>query len=119
MIAAHRLRVMSSQESTCRGCIGTYGICTCPPLVENVFQNSDVDTVAHEVVVHSFDKPHILTLCQKFIMVFLVADTPKTMSLEFVSKVIHGTDLPDGIQKSRARRLYDVSNGNFLSFWIK
>jgi len=43
-------------------------------------------------------------------MLFLVADKPKTMSLEFASKVIHGTDLKETYQKARTRRLYDVSN---------
>lgn len=47
-------------------------------------------------------------------MLFLIAEEPKVMSLEFASKVIHGHDLPEGVQKSRARRLYDVSNGNYF-----
>ena len=56
-------------------------------------------------------KTHILTVCQKFVMLFLIAEPPKVMSLEFASKVIHGVDMPETMQKSRARRLYDVSNG--------
>jgi hypothetical protein len=54
---------------------------------------------------------HILTVCQKFIMLFLISDDPQVMSLEFASKVIHGQNLPTAVQKTRARRLYDVSNG--------
>ena len=53
---------------------------------------------------------HILTVCQKFIMLFLLSEDPKVMSLEFASKVIHGTNLPLALQKSKSRRLYDVSN---------
>lgn len=53
---------------------------------------------------------HILTVCQKFVMLFLVSKSPKVMSLEFASKVIHGTDYSKSMQKSKARRLYDVSN---------
>jgi hypothetical protein len=44
--------------------------------------------VAQEVTVVEERKiPHILTACQTFLMLFLVADEPKTMSLEFASKV--------------------------------
>ena len=32
------------------------------------------------------------------------------LSLEFAAKVIHGSDLPAAVLKSRARRLYDVAN---------
>ena len=53
---------------------------------------------------------HILTVCQKFVMLFLVSKDPKVMSLEFASKVIHGTNYSKSMQKSKARRLYDVSN---------
>ena len=31
--------------------------------------------------------PHILTVCQKFLILFLVIDKPTIMSLEFASKV--------------------------------
>ena len=77
------------------------------------------------------EKTHILRVCQKFVMLFLIAQQvvifrfnqhfllflthifsqPKTMSLEFASKVIHGIDTPDSVLKSRTRRLYDISNG--------
>ena len=53
---------------------------------------------------------HILTVCQKFVILFLVSDAPQVMSLEFASKVIHGTNISSKAQKSKARRLYDVSN---------
>ena len=53
---------------------------------------------------------HILTVCQKFIMLFLLSDDPKVMSLEFASKVIHGMTIPLALQKSKSRRLYDVTN---------
>ena len=67
--------------------------------------------VAQEVTVVGEQKiPHILTVCQKFLMLYLVADKQKTMSLDFASKVIHGTDLTEKYQKARTRRLYDVSN---------
>lgn len=56
-------------------------------------------------------KRHILEVCQRFIMLFLIAEDPKVMSLEFASKVINGTDFSPSLQKSKARRLYDVSNG--------
>ena len=60
--------------------------------------------VAQEVtVVDERRIPHILTVCQTFLMLFLVADEPKTMSLEFASKVIHGTDLKENYQKARTR----------------
>ena len=60
--------------------------------------------VAQEVtVVDERRIPHILTLCQNFLMLFLVADDPKTMSLDFASKVIHGTDLKENYQKARTR----------------
>ena len=62
------------------------------------------------------DKPtpkrHILEVCQRFIILFLISEDPKVMSLEFASKVINGTDFSPSLQKSKARRLYDVSNGN-------
>jgi len=64
----------------------------------------------HEVPVSNKPKFHILTVCQKFLMLFLVADEPKTMSLEFATKVIHGTNLPTTYERARTRRLYDVSN---------
>ena len=60
--------------------------------------------VAQEVtVVDERRNPHILTVCQKFLMLFLVADDPKTMSLDFASKVIHGTDLKENYQKAKTR----------------
>ena len=60
--------------------------------------------VAQEVTVVDKRKiPHILNVCQTFIMLFLVADEPKTMSLEFASKVIHGTDLKENYLKARTR----------------
>ena len=60
--------------------------------------------VAQEVtVVDERRIPHILTLCQNFLMLFLVADDPKTMSLDFASKVIHGIDLKENYQKARTR----------------
>ena len=44
--------------------------------------------VAQEVTVVDKQKiPHILTVCQNFLMLFLVADKQKTMSLDFASKV--------------------------------
>ena len=58
--------------------------------------------VAQEVTVVDEQKiPHILTVCQNFLMLFLVADKQKTMSLDFASKVIHGTDLKEKYQKAR------------------
>ena len=60
--------------------------------------------VAQEVtVVDERRIPHILTLCQNFLMIFLVADDPKTMSLDFASKVIHGTDLKENYLKAKTR----------------
>ena len=60
--------------------------------------------VAQEVtVVEERRIPHILTVCQNFLMLFLVADEPKTMSLEFASKVIHGTNLKENYLKARTR----------------
>ena len=53
---------------------------------------------------------HILTVCQKFVMLFLLCDEPKVMSLEFASKVIHGTNLAPKVLQSKTRRLYDVTN---------
>ena len=60
--------------------------------------------VAQEVtVVDERKTPHILTVCQSFLMLFLVADGPKIMSLEFASKVIHGTDLKENYLKAKTR----------------
>jgi len=53
---------------------------------------------------------HVLQSCQKFVMLFLVTPPPRALSLEFASKVIHGTDLPTEVLKSRTRRLYDLAN---------
>ena len=72
----------------------------------------------NEMVESPQTKTHILTVCQKFIILFLIAEEPKVISLEFASKVIHGVDLPPELQKSRARRLYDVSNGNYNTVMI-
>ena len=51
---------------------------------------------------------HIIEVIQRFIMICLHND--KAMTLIFASKVINGADLPEARQKSKARRLYDVSN---------
>ena len=60
--------------------------------------------VAQEVtVVDERKNPHILTVCQSFLMLFLVADEPKVMSLEFASKVIHGADIKENYLKARTR----------------
>ena len=88
---------------------------------------------------------HVLQSCQKFVMLFLVTPPvrfflsarcllkyvceginynflsllqPRALSLEFASKVIHGTDLPTEVLKSRTRRLYDLANSKwyFLTF---
>ena len=60
--------------------------------------------VAQEVTVIDERRiPHILTVCQTFLMLFLVADEPKAMSLEFASKVIHGADLKENYLKARTR----------------
>ena len=49
---------------------------------------------------------------------FLSLLQPRALSLEFASKVIHGTDLPTEVLKSRTRRLYDLANSKwyFLTF---
>ena len=52
-------------------------------------------------------KMHILEVIQRFIMILLVIENPKVLTLGFAAKVIHGF-LPPGILKSKARRLYDV-----------
>ena len=66
--------------------------------------NSDTIVAQEQTVSQRTRRPeHILTVIQKFVILFLVADEPKTMSLAFASKVIHGTDIPESYQKARTR----------------
>ena len=57
-------------------------------------------------------KTHILSVIQKFMMAFLL--NAKPMTLEFISKTIHGLMLAPEVQISKSRRLYDVSNGKIF-----
>ena len=54
-------------------------------------------------------KMHMLEVIQRFIMILLVIENPKVFTLQYASKVIHGL-LPPEKLKSKARRLYDVTN---------
>ena len=74
-----------------------------PPEIPPPEINPDVVVAQQETVATTRKPEHILTVIQKFIILFLVADEPKTMSLTFVSKVIHGTDIPASYQKARTR----------------
>lgn len=76
----------------------------------DVFGNVIMDECGDGKAMKPVETTHILRVCQKFVMLFLVSPTPKAMSLEFAAKVIHGSHLPPDVLKSRTRRLYDVSN---------
>jgi len=47
---------------------------------------------------------------QKFVMLFLVAPEPKTINLEFATRVIHGPGQMEKQKLTRIRRLYDIAN---------
>jgi len=47
---------------------------------------------------------------QKFVMLFLVAPEPKTINLEFATRVIHGPGQIEKQKLTRIRRLYDIAN---------
>ena len=47
---------------------------------------------------------------QKFLMLFLVTPAPKTLTLEFAAKVIHGSHQAEKTRLTKIRRLYDIAN---------
>ena len=47
---------------------------------------------------------------QKFLMLFLVTPAPKTLTLEFAAKVIHGSHQGEKTRLTKIRRLYDIAN---------
>ena len=67
--------------------------------------------VKSDVKESEFSKLHgILSVCQKFLILFLVSNEVKTITLDFACKVIHGSDLTDAYELAKIRRIQNFAN---------